>query len=167
MRRLNPRRVKIHRNYTVEEAAMLLGVHKNTVRAWLRAGLQAIDERRPTLILGRQLSTFLHARREGRRRRCRPGQFYCFRCRTPRTSVGCKAQYLPITPTSGNLTGLCSDCGTRMYRRVSIEKLAAVAGGLQVMMPQAQQHIEEGASPSQHSDLPHEPHGHAQTQSGK
>ena len=34
--RLNPRRVKLHRNYTVGEAAMLLDVHKNTVRSWLK-----------------------------------------------------------------------------------------------------------------------------------
>ena len=36
VKRLNPRRVKIHRSYTVEEVAMLFRVHKNTVRAWLK-----------------------------------------------------------------------------------------------------------------------------------
>ena len=36
VRRFNPRRVKIHRNYTVEEVARLFGVHKNTVRDWLK-----------------------------------------------------------------------------------------------------------------------------------
>ena len=64
MRRLNPRRVKIHRSYTVDEAAMLFRVHKNTVRTWLKSGLHPIDGRRPILILGRQLVRFLHARRE-------------------------------------------------------------------------------------------------------
>jgi len=167
VKRLNPRRVKIHRNYTVEEAAMLLGVHKNTVRAWFKAGLDPIDHRRPTLILGRQLSSFLHARREARRQRCRAGQFYCVRCRAPRTSAASKAWYLPITTVSGNLSGICSDCGTRMYRRVALHKIAVVAGDLHVTMPQAQQHIDEGASPSQHSDLPQEASDHAHTQSGK
>src|SRR6516162_8070923 len=38
VRRFNPRRVKIHRTYTVEEAARLFGVHKNTVRTWLKTG---------------------------------------------------------------------------------------------------------------------------------
>ena len=68
MKRLNPRRVKLHRNYTVDEAAMLFRVHKNTVRNWLEAGLQPVDDRRPILILGRELSRFLHARREHARR---------------------------------------------------------------------------------------------------
>ncbi len=132
---------------------MLLGVHKNTVRAWLKAGLDPIDHRRPTVVLGRQLSSFLHARREARRQRCGAGQFYCVRCRAPRTSAASKAWYLPITTVSGNLSGICSDCGTRMYRRVALHKIAAVAGDLHVTMPQAQQRIWDRASPTLNSDF--------------
>ena len=88
VKRFNPRRVKLHRNYTVGEAAMLLEVHKNTIRAWLGSGLEAIDDRRPVLILGRKLSAFLHARRESRRQRCKAGQLYCVRCRAPKTCRG-------------------------------------------------------------------------------
>ena len=59
----NHRRVKIHRNYTVDEAARILDVHKNTVRQWLKNGLPAIDDRRPLLILGSELSAYLKKRR--------------------------------------------------------------------------------------------------------
>ena len=153
MKRLNPRRVKLHRNYTVDEAARLFRVHKNTVRGWLKSGLQPIDGRRPILILGRELAGFLHARREHKRQRCRADELYCFRCRAPRGSAPGTTKYLPLTPSSGNLRALCADCGTRMYRRVSLYKLAAVAGDLQFHLPQAQQRIVEGADPCLNCDL--------------
>jgi uncharacterized protein YjcR len=49
----NHRLVKIHRNYTVEDIANLFGIHKNTVRNWVKDGLATIDEKRPMLILAR------------------------------------------------------------------------------------------------------------------
>jgi Helix-turn-helix domain len=55
----NPRLVKIHRSYAVEEVARILRKHKNTVRAWIKQGLQPIDGRRPTLVHGLELVRFL------------------------------------------------------------------------------------------------------------
>jgi len=135
----------------------LFRVHKNTVLVWLKSGLGKIDGRRPILILGRELAGFLHARRERKRQRCRAGELYSFRCRAPRGSAPGTAIYLPLTPSSGNMRALCVDCGTRMYRRISLYKLAAVAGDLQVHLPQAQQRIVEGADPCLNCDLEREP----------
>ena len=135
----------------------MLQAHKNTVRAWLRDGLKPIDQRRPVLIQGGQLASYVDARRKRRRQPCRPGEFYCFRCRMPKAPAAGLADYLPVTPSSGNLTARCSDCGTRMYRRVSLSKLAAVAGDLQVQLPQAQQRLTECADPSLNCDLEREP----------
>lgn len=60
----NPRLVKIHRNYTYDEAADLLGLHKNSVRRWVtHEGLAALTEQRPHLILGAGLKAFLEHRR--------------------------------------------------------------------------------------------------------
>ena len=72
--------VKIHRNYTVDDAARLLGVHKHTVRAWIKSGLSVLNDMRPVLILGQDLKEFLKTRRTKNKRPCKPEQFYCFRC---------------------------------------------------------------------------------------
>jgi excisionase family DNA binding protein len=149
----NPRLAKIHRNYTVEEVAGLFGVHRNTVREWVRRGLPTNDDRRPMLILGRDLVAFLRARRAKNRRTCRSGEIYCVRCRAPKAPAGDMADYEPVTETLGNLTAICSDCEAMMYRRVSLAKLEQVRGKLDITMPQALPHIDESAQPSVNSDL--------------
>src|SRR5688572_18438961 len=93
----NPRLAKIHRNYTVEEIANLFGVHRNTVREWIKRGLPTSDKRRPLLVLGRDLATFLRERRVRNKRTCRPGEMYCVRCRTPKAPAGDMAEYKPAT----------------------------------------------------------------------
>lgn len=134
----NPRLAKIHRNYTVDEIAHLYGVHRNTVREWIRRGLPTSDSRRPMLVLGRDLATFLQARREKNNRSCRPGEIYCVGCRTPRAPAGEMADYVPVTATLGNLVGLCPVCEALMYRRVSAAKLGLIKGPLDVTLSKAQ-----------------------------
>jgi excisionase family DNA binding protein len=151
-RRINSRRIKVHRTYTVEEIARLLDIHKNTVRNWLKQGLKAIDEHRPILIHGQHLRAFLDARRERVKQTCGPGQFYCVKCRAPKEPAGQMADYLALTATSGNLRGLCPTCGGWIYRRVSRPKLAAVAAHLEVSFPQLFPHIGESFSPSLNCD---------------
>lgn len=131
-RRLNPRLAKIHRSYAVEEVAQLFGVHRNTVRQWVKQGLPVVDDKRPMLILGEELGAFLTNRRSRSKRPCGPGEVYCMRCRVPRSPALGMADYVPVTETSGNLAGLCPDCGAMMYRRVSLAKLTAAGGDLKV-----------------------------------
>ena len=149
----NPRLAKIHRNYTVEEVAGVFGVHRNTVREWVKRGLPTNDGRRPMLILGADLVAFLRARRVKNKRTCRPGELYCFGCRAPKTAAGDMADYQPLTATLGNLIAMCADCETIMYRRVSLARLGQVRGNLDITLPQALPHIDESAEPSVNRDL--------------
>jgi hypothetical protein len=64
-RRIDPRRIKTHFAYTVEEAADALGVHKNTVRMWIKGGLAVADDRRPTVMSGAAIRAFLENRLKG------------------------------------------------------------------------------------------------------
>ena len=152
-RRLNYRLVKIHRSYTVEEAAGLLGTHKNTVRAWVKAGLPVCDGKRPVLILGRELATYLRERRTNSKQPCQPGEIYCVRCRTPKRPAGNMAEYLPITPSLGNLVGICPDCEAMMYRRASRGKLLEIQGRLDITFVEGQRQVNESSTPTVNSDF--------------
>jgi hypothetical protein len=152
-RRPNYRLVKIHRSYTVEEIARLFGTHKNTVRAWVKAGLPTCDTKRPALILGRELATFLQARRAEKKRPCQPGEIYCVRCRASKRPAGNMADYQPITAILGNLIGICPDCGGMMYRRASIAKLPQIKRNLDIMFSEAEPRVSESSVPIVNSDF--------------
>jgi hypothetical protein len=152
-RRLNPRLAKIHRNYTVPEIAELFGVHRNTVRSWVKQGLPTIDGRRPRLILGRDLASFLQARRTKNKRPCEAGEIYCMGCRAPKRPAGLMADYKPLIRTLGDLVGICPSCESIMYRKVNLAKLNQVRGDLDITMPQAPSRIVESTEPSVNSNL--------------
>lgn len=141
----NHRLVKIHRSYTVEEIASRLVVHRNTVRDWIKRGLQTVDTRRPLLVRGQDLVAFLQERRKKNKCSCQPGEIYCVRCRTPQKPAGDMAEYLPMTPKLGNLVGICPRYESMMYRRVNSIKLEQIRGNLDITIPQARRHIDESA----------------------
>jgi len=153
-RHQNPQLAKIHRNYSVEEVAMLCGVHKNTVRQWIKSGgLSVLDDQRPMLILGRELREFLTKKKTKNKCTLKPGEIYCVRCRTPMSPDGDMADYEPLTEIQGNLIGICPRCDSMIYRRISLAKIELVRGQLAITLPQALLHINERAKPSVNSDL--------------
>ena len=149
----NPRLVKIHRSYAVDEVATLAGVHRNTVRQWIKTGLQVVDNRRPLLIQGGSLRVFLENKRSQNKRPCLPGQMYCLRCRTPQYPAGEMADYEALTTTQGNLVGICPTCDLIMNRRVRFSKLVTVKGQLNITLPHAVLHIDESSKPCANSYL--------------
>ena len=87
-KRITPNLAKIHRGYLVSEVAEVFGVHKNTVRAWLRDGLPVCDDQHPMLILGRDLKAYLQSKQRQRKRPCKVDEMYCLKCRAPKTPMG-------------------------------------------------------------------------------
>ncbi len=149
----NHRLVKIHRNYTVEEIARLLGKHKNTVRNWIKDGLATIDDKRPMLILGHDLVEFIKKRRTKNKQSCKPGELYCVRCRAPKFPAGDMAEYSPVTEKFGNLIAICPDCDSIMNRRVSLARIGEVCKNMDITFPKELQHIVKITKPSVNSDL--------------
>jgi hypothetical protein len=148
----NPRRAKIHRSYSVDEIARLFKVHKNTVRAWLRQGLEAIDGQRPTVARGEAIRRFLDERRARAKRPSGPGRIYCLPCRAPKVPALKMAECVTTSKTTGTLRGICPDCGRMIYRRVNPLTLDAVRGDLDVTVTQAGPRIEETTKPNVNCD---------------
>jgi hypothetical protein len=95
-KRPNPRLVKIHRSYEVADIAKLFGIHRNTVRTWIKQGLPVCDNRRPQLITGSALRDFLQAKRTKHKSPCQPGELYCLRLS-------------PASETSRRYGGFCTN----------------------------------------------------------
>jgi hypothetical protein len=114
----NPRLVKIHRRYSVEDVSRLFRIHKNTVRNWLNQGMGRIDDQRPILILGRELARFLTARRNSAKQKCGPGRIYCLPCRAPKSPAGNIADCVPSSLKAGSLCGICPDCSVAQPRQL-------------------------------------------------
>ncbi len=87
------------------------------------------------VILGRDLTAFLQARRLKNKRKCQPGQIYCVRCRLPQNPAENMAEFQPKTATLGTIVGICPNCETIMYRRVNPVKLTQVRGRLNITFP--------------------------------
>ncbi len=152
---LNPNRAKIHRNYTVEEVAELFGVHKNTVRAWVKNGLSVCDDRKPMLILGSALREYIQAKKTRNKQKCQPWELYCVRCRKPQFPAGGMAEYQAQTVTKGRLIALCPDCEGIMNKYSSLIHLRVIQGKLDISIPTALKHINKREKPLLNSDFKH------------
>lgn len=122
-KRLRIRLIRIRRSYTVAEVAAVLKVHRQTVRAWHKAGMNPIDETdRPLLFLGSEVRQFLTKRRNSRRRRLADDQFYCPRCREARRSHPSDIQIIDTNRLLGGgrksmlIKGKCSICHATVCR---------------------------------------------------
>lgn len=131
-KRLNPNLSKIHRSYTVEEVSELYGVHKRTVRNWIKSGLPIVDDIRPLLILGTDLRLFIRKQRKRNKRMCKPSEIYCLRCRSPRKPNPEKVNYVQEVGGIGRVFALCSECGSKVNKYFSWRQLNTIRKELQV-----------------------------------
>ena len=125
-KKLNPNLVKIHRSYTVEEAANTLGVHKRTVRNWIRNGLSIIDDRRPLLILGTDLKIHIRQQRKRNRSQCKSSEIYCLRCREPNRPGSSTVMFMQESGGIGRVFARCSKCNSKVNKYFSWRRLNVI-----------------------------------------
>lgn len=165
MRKLpNPRRVKIHRSYTVDELAQCLDIHKNTVRNWIKNGLDTVDNSRPVLLLGSEIRDFITNRKAKNRRKLCPGEIYCVRCRDGKYPAGEFATIELTSKNISNLVGVCPECDAVIYRRISCVRWREAIGDLEVSIPEAWKQLSNGGCPSLDCDFEQGVIGHAKVQ---
>ena len=146
-RRVDPRRIKLNRPYTVDDVVRALDVHPNTVRNWIGQGLPAFTSKRPTLILGSELREFLIARRKRAARPCSPGTLFCLKCRAASRPALGMVDFIAHSATGGNLKALCQTCGTVMHQAVARGAIALKMPGIDVQFREAEPRL-EGSAPS-------------------
>jgi hypothetical protein len=111
----------------VEQLAKALDCHKNSVRTWLKRGLETLDDgKRPLLIQGSVAKRFLENRKRARKRRCKPNELFCLRCQKPRAPASQHAHYRLRPGQATLLTAACTACGTQMFKCVSESLLLAL-----------------------------------------
>ncbi len=122
-KRPNPRTIKAAHTYTVEEAAIALGVSAGTIRAWVKSGLPLMRSQRPFLILGDSLRSFLEDRSKAAKAPLQTDQLYCLSCKEGRRPMGLLVDCIPQTPKTARLLGLCEACGGPCNRMISQSKI--------------------------------------------
>ena len=118
--------IKAKKSYSVDELAYAADVSPQTVRSWLKAGMQRMDGGRPTLIMGFQALDYLAARKRDAKQPMALGQFFCLRCKTPKAALGGMADYVATSPKGGRLKALCADCECQCNLNISATDLPAL-----------------------------------------
>lgn len=141
----NPRLAKIHRNYTTGEVAELFGVHKQTVRGWMKDGLSFLDDQKPYLIPGLALREYLSNKRQRGKCKTRRDELYCMKCRAASRPAGGMLDYITMQAGRGRLTGICPHCDTMMNRFSNDAEVEALGRILDVTVMRRGKHISDGA----------------------
>lgn len=132
-KRLSVRGIKMHQAYTVEEVALVLRVHPQTVRGWGKNGLPIMRGQKPHLIHGDELRTFLSKRAGDRKQQLGPDEVYCLKCKKGVRPDGGLADFSTAEGRgTGRLSGICPHCESMANRFVSIAQIGAIAPNLEI-----------------------------------
>jgi hypothetical protein len=114
MTRFNPQFISRHLSYTVEEIAAKFGTTEKTVRRWIEGGLPIVPgQKKPMLIRGMDLKTFINTRNSKKKVKLKRHEFYCLRCKVPR-----RAKRGTISKSGDTKKGECSVCNGKMTRKI-------------------------------------------------
>src|ERR1035437_9148695 len=112
MTRFNPQFIHGHLSYKIQELAKVFGICEKTCLRWIDEGLATVPgQKKPILMLGSDIKTFLRQKNFKKKVRLERHEFYCFRCKKPR-----RAKRGTITKSGDTKRGDCSVCNGKMTR---------------------------------------------------
>jgi len=151
-RTYNTRLIKATWPYTVQEIATLFDIHKNAPLRWLKEGLRANGDGKPYLIRGNELIRFLNDRQQSKRKKCSPHEFFCFKCREPRTPYLGIVDVIIENESRLRVKGICAECNTPINKVQNTKKLPEIEKRFNVQQL-LERHIIERDEPSVNDDL--------------
>ncbi len=119
MTRFDPRKVSLHKSYTLKELSGLVGMSEKTCLRWVEQGLATVPgSHKPILILGSEMKKFIRNKNSEKKIALKRHEFYCFTCKLPR-----RAKRGSINASGNRKMGLCSACNGKMSKIIhSIKK---------------------------------------------
>lgn len=130
-RRVDARRVKTHRSYTIEQLADRTDRTVGTVRRWIKVGLPCQMDTRPYLIQGSDFKKF-HARNLAKKsEKLADFEVYCMGCKKPRVPQSGLVDFEPMDATRARIMAICPVCegmARRIISRAVLRKWAVKFG---------------------------------------
>lgn len=118
---------KVRRNYTytVEQIADIFGISRHTVFRWIKdENLQRVGKTKKFLVHGSQLYRFLNHKRRKKKKPCKAGEMFCFKCQGPRKPKTESIEIQKIPNKTVRVFGKCAVCNTRMNIVVGVKNWA-------------------------------------------
>lgn len=131
-KRANPMAVHAALSYEIGEAALALGKTPATIRNWVKDGLPVMSSKKPYLISGAAIRTYLRSKHAKAKCALQLNEFYCLRCKAGRAPLGASVSIQPITSKTSLLRGACSHCGGTATRMVSTSQAHDITKALKV-----------------------------------
>ena len=96
------------------------GLHAQTVRKWIKSGLDTIDSKKPCLIYGYYLIDYLKNQNSKNKCQTEFNQFYCFKCQDARPIYQKRVALTQETPFL-KAKAICRECKTAMHKSYKID----------------------------------------------
>ncbi|MDD3434541.1 MAG: hypothetical protein PHD96_01290 [Candidatus Pacebacteria bacterium] len=121
--------ITARRSYSVNEIASLLGIDRKTCGRWVKYdGLKVVEEgKRPILIMGTNLITFIKKRRAERKISLKENEYFCVKChRAVRARMGSE-RTIKTGKRIGKdnreqwkKTAICDNCETQLNKFLGV-----------------------------------------------